>query len=301
MHELRQVYYNRAMTAQMNAIKEVAALYWLDFRSGRSILIDLSVSSELRILRAASAHHKVLKTFMRKVYHAKQSHECLVSIDRALGEGDFNELMQATDKTFAQLLKTEDFINENGSSASMSNSFFRVPHLETTLQLQHSLVISQLEKEWNDNAENVCCSCQCLFQRKSVTRVKLSDDLGHSEIWSDLKEFLLTNNPPSVGETLYMCNYCKHKIKSNVMTPRCMLNGLETVAVPTELAKLDTLSKQFIQLAKCFQTVVRLGTYTCKVPLYNSLKACKGNVFFLPLPFNMQRGVITLLLILCLQ
>ena len=107
----------------------------------------------------------------------------------------------------------------------MSNSFFRVPHLETTLQLQHSLVISQLEKEWNDNAENVCCSCQCLFQRKSVTRVKLSDDLGHSEIWSDLKEFLLTNNPPSVGETLYMCNYCKHKIKSNVMTPRCMLNG----------------------------------------------------------------------------
>ena len=36
----------------------------------------------------------------------------------------------------------------------------------------------------------------------------------------------------------------------------------------------------------CIQTVVRLGTYTCKVPLYNSLKACKGNVFFLPLPFN---------------
>ena len=141
-------------------------------------------SSELRILRAASAHHKVLRTFMRNVYHAKQSHECLVSIDRALGEGDFNELMQTTKNTFAQLLKTEDFINENGSSASMSNSFFRVSHLETTLQLQHSLVISQLEKEWNDNAENVCCSCQCLFQRKSVTRVKFSDDLGHSEIWS---------------------------------------------------------------------------------------------------------------------
>ena len=241
-------------------------------RRGHSLTCHQSgskCSSELRILRAASAHHKVLRTFMRNVYHAKQSHECLVSIDRALGEGDFNKLMQATNNTFAQLLKTEDFISENGSSASMSNSFFRVPHLETTLQLQHSLVISQLEKEWNDNAENVCCSCQCLFQRKSVTRVKLSDDLGHSEIWSDLKEFLLTNNPPAEGETLYMCNYCKHKIKSNVMPPRCVLNGLETVAVPTELAKLDTLSKQFIQLAKCFQTVVRLGTYTCKVPLYN--------------------------------
>ncbi len=32
--------------------------------------------------------------------------------------------------------------------------------------------------------------------------------------------------------------------------------------------------------------VIRLGTYTAKVPVYNSLKACKGTMFFLPLPFN---------------
>uniref|UniRef100_A0A1X7UVB0 Uncharacterized protein n=1 Tax=Amphimedon queenslandica TaxID=400682 RepID=A0A1X7UVB0_AMPQE len=37
---------------------------------------------------------------------------------------------------------------------------------------------------------------------------------------------------------------------------------------------------------KCFQTVVRLGTYTAKVPIYNSLKACKGTVFYLPLPLE---------------
>ena len=29
---------------------------------------------------------------------------------------------------------------------------------------------------------------------------------------------------------------------------------------------------------------MRLGTYTGKVPIYNSQKAVKGNVFFLPLP-----------------
>ena len=33
-------------------------------------------------------------------------------------------------------------------------------------------------------------------------------------------------------------------------------------------------------------TVVRLGTYTAKVPVYNSLKACKGTMFFLPLPLS---------------
>ena len=32
--------------------------------------------------------------------------------------------------------------------------------------------------------------------------------------------------------------------------------------------------------------MVRLGTYTAKVPVYNSLKVCKGTVFFLPLPLE---------------
>ena len=70
------------------------------------------------------------------------------------------------------------------------------------------------------------------------------------------------------------------------MSPRCVLNGLETVPIPAKLAKLDCLSRQFVQKAKAYQTVVRLGTYTHKVPTYNSLKACKGTMFFLPLPLE---------------
>ena len=62
--------------------------------------------------------------------------------------------------------------------------------------------------------------------------------------------------------------------------------GLEPVPIPLELAKLDALSAQLIQLAKCYQTVVRLGTYTGRVAIYNSLKACHGTMFFLPLPLK---------------
>ena len=65
-----------------------------------------------------------------------------------------------------------------------------------------------------------------------------------------------------------------------------MLNGLYTEPVPEELSNLNMLESQFIQRAKCFQTIVRLGTYTGKVPVYNSLKAIKGNIFFLPLPLQ---------------
>ena len=56
--------------------------------------------------------------------------------------------------------------------------------------------------------------------------------------------------------------------------------------VPEELSKLDALSVQMIQLAKSYQTVVHLGTYSGKLPSYCALKACRGTMFFLPLPLS---------------
>ena len=46
------------------------------------------------------------------------------------------------------------------------------------LLTKHAQLIADLEKESEDDPEHVCCSCECLYQRKSVTRVKLSDNLS---------------------------------------------------------------------------------------------------------------------------
>ena len=73
-------------------------------------------------------------------------------------------------------------------------------------------VISDLEKEIDDDPEHAYCSCERLQQRKSVTRVKLSDHLG-SKFWPDLKAFILEHNPDANEQVLYMCNYCKPLIK----------------------------------------------------------------------------------------
>ena len=105
-------------------------------------------------------------------------------------------------------------------------------------------------------------------------------------MWPALKQFMLRNNKQAADETHFMCNYCKSSMKHDKMPPRCVLNGLEVIPIPEELKILDCLSKQFIQRAKSYQTVVRLGTYTNKVPTYNSLQACKGTMFFLPLPLG---------------
>ncbi len=90
--------------------------------------------------------------------------------------------------------------------------------------------------------KHACCSCERLHQRKSVTRVKLSNDLS-SEVWPRLKSFILEQSSDAAEHVLYICNYCKPIIKTDKLPPRCVLNGLETVPTPAELAELDPLSR----------------------------------------------------------
>ena len=60
------------------------------------------------------------------------------------------------------------------------------PGVEMKLLTKHAQLIADLEKESEDDPEHVCCSCECLYQRKSVTRVKLSDNLS-KDMWRTLK------------------------------------------------------------------------------------------------------------------
>ena len=248
---------------------------------------DGGCQSALRILRAASTHYPVLVNFMIHVHSAIRSHSCVQDIDEAQCDGDFYALMEITKVDGLESLLSNDVESsyEQCTDTVVADSMLRQPHLESQLLITHAELITRLEKEIYDFPEHACCSCERLHQRKSVTRVKLSDDLG-SGVWPRLKSFILQQNPNAGEQVLYMCNYCKPIIRKNKLPPRCVLNGLQTVPVPSELAALDSLSRQLIQRAKCYQTIVRLGTYTTKVPIYNSLKGCKGTMFFLPLPLN---------------
>ena len=243
--------------------------------------------SQLRVLRAAATHFPVLRQFLHDVHSAIRSHMCVFEIDKALCSGSYQRLMQTTnvDKLDALLSNDVSSSYEQSTDTKCADSALRHPNLETHLLITHAGLIDELEKEINDFPEYICCSCERLHQRKSVTVVKLNDNLSNA-VWPRLKSFILQQIPDAEEQILYMCNYCKPLIKRDRLPPRCVLNGLQTVPVPPELVALDPLSRQLIQRAKCYQTIIRLGTYTAKVPIYNSLKACKGTVFFLPLPLN---------------
>ena len=98
-------------------------------------------------------------------------------------------------------------------------------------------------------------------------------------MWPVLEQHILSEDGAAANKSFFVCHYCKGAIRKDKIPPRCVLNGLEVVELSQELANLVCLSRQFIQHAKAYQTIVRLGTYTNKVSaVYNSLK---GNMYVL--------------------
>ena len=79
------------------------------------------------------------------------------------------------------------------------------PHLESELLVDNALLIVQLQKEIDDYPEHACCSCECLHQRKAVTRVKLSENFrSESEVWSSLKSYIAEQSPNAGDQVLYV-------------------------------------------------------------------------------------------------
>ena len=242
-------------------------------------------NSKLRILRAASTHYAVLRSFLHAVYDAIRNHKRVAHLDAALHSGDFTYLMRACEIDSYESLLSNEVQSTHQLSVYELDSPLRKPNLEYELQTTHARIMALYDKDVHDYYKHPCCSCCMLFKRKSVSVVKFEHNLG-TAVWPALKHFLLCKDSAAASKSFLMCHYCKLAIRNDNMPPRCVLNGLKVVEVPNELSKLDCLSRQFIQRAKAYQTVVRLGTYTNKVPVYNSLKACKGNMFFLPLPMH---------------
>ena len=55
---------------------------------------DSECTSKLRILRAASPHYPMLRTFLRNVYQAMNYDNAVSLIDQALSEGDVDALIK---------------------------------------------------------------------------------------------------------------------------------------------------------------------------------------------------------------
>ena len=251
---------------------------------GHPIYCELpECSSPLRIIRAATPHFPVLRTFTRLLYKARKCHMTILAIDSALSCGNIDEFIP-----FLGLkAKFSDLFSEDGvehAVVSEDHSSSGLGCIERDLKVTHADLIAELQFKFNDDAEFACCSCERLCQRKQVSRVNFSLDKYETDAWQRTKAHVLQNGVTE--QLLYICQYCRPFLNKNTIPARCVLNGLVTEPTPPELKSLNALCKQLIQRAKAFQIIVWLGTYSGKVPAYNALQACRGCMFFLPLPLN---------------
>lgn len=107
-----------------------------------------------------------------------------------------------------------------------------------------------------------------------------------SVTWKQLKQYLAHRDDDFDSKNYYICKHCRPFLDNNKLPNTCVLNGLYVEEIPDEPSQLDALGRQLVQRAKPFQTIIRLGTYTGKVPIYNATKELKGTMFFLPLPLQ---------------
>ena len=64
----------------------------------------------------------------------------------------------------------------------------------------------------------------------------------------------------------YICDYCLEYFRSNRLSPRCILNGLDVGTIPDKMKMLNPYEKVLLQRAKCFQLLpewVRLPRNIC--------------------------------------
>ena len=204
-------------------------------------------------MRVAATHFPILRSFLRCVYSALNSHKCVAEIDEALSSGDFTYLMTANEiDSFQTLLSNEvQTSHEFLDDGKFTHCPLRRPDLEKDLQIKHAKIIALYKKELEDYPENPCCSCNLLMKRKLGTTVKFTDPLGR--VWPALKDFILKEDPDAAKKALFMCHYCKSSLRSNRMPPRCVLNGLQTVPVPQELATQHTIDSTSQSLPNCCQ------------------------------------------------
>ena len=161
-----------------------------------------SLICHIRILRVASTHYSVLRSFLRCVYSALNSHKNIASLDEALHRGDFNTLMRDFKITFDDL-----FSNEVNQSHELEGSF-----VKCVLN-----VMAKYKKNLEDYPQNPCCSCNMLFCLKQGSKITLSKELGN--VWPDLKDFILKDDQCFKKDSVHMHIKCHQDVCSMVYKP----------------------------------------------------------------------------------
>ena len=91
------------------------------------------------------------------------------------------------------------------------------------------------------------------------------------------------NHPTRLLHGLSICTSCRVCLNKGEIPANSMMNNLYIGETPEVLKVLNPIELMFVSKTKCFQTIVKPGPISSKLPRSERLSAVKGNMIHLPL------------------
>ena len=126
-----------------------------------------------------------------------------------------------------------------------------------------------------------------LVQKKIIKNPDIGDSDGNNDIDSNTNNDSNTsgfeNHPTKLLHGLSICNSCRICLNKGEIPANSMINNMYTGETPEVLKVLNPIELMFVSKTKCFQTIIKPGPISCKLPKSERLSAIKGNMIHLPL------------------
>ena len=91
------------------------------------------------------------------------------------------------------------------------------------------------------------------------------------------------NHPTRLLHGLSICRSCRDSLNKGEIPANSMMNNLYIGKTPEVLKVLNPIELMFVSKTKCFQTIIKPGPISNKLPRSERLSAVKGNMIHLPL------------------
>ena len=95
------------------------------------------------------------------------------------------------------------------------------------LLTRNATAIKEYDKKVHDYHTHACLCCEQMFKRSQVAKVDLTT-FKENPVWLQICAYALLTNPDVGRDPVFLCDYCRPKVKSGIMPGRCALNGLQT-------------------------------------------------------------------------
>ena len=93
----------------------------------------------------------------------------------------------------------------------------------------------------------------------------------------------LEEHPTRLLHGLTICTSCRASLNRGEIPANSMMNNLYIGETPEVLKVLNPIELMFVSRTKCFQTIIKPGPISSKLPRSERLSAIKGNMIHLPL------------------